>query len=327
MADREPGHPVPIALCADDYAIAPGVDDAILSLAANDRITAFSCMTASTRWKKAAERINPLFGKIDIGLHFTLTQLAPIEPMPRLAPDGRFPSRGRLYAQAYLRSVDLTEIEAEFRRQIDAFTGATGRVPDFIDGHHHVHQLPGIRDVVARVWGKREGWIRNTATDAASVLSRGVAPLRAAVLASIGGAARRTWRRAGIATNADFAGVRSFAEPSFGALMRKYLKRRAPGPPDHVPSGPAGRGARRDRHGDGIARGRACLSVGAGISRGSRRRGVPARADECGRHARGKLRSSSPGRREASSSGDPDFMWHGHAFLSGMAATSAAHDD
>ena len=125
-------------------------------------------MTASTRWKKAAERINPLFGKIDIGLHFTLTQLAPIEPMPRLAPDGRFPSRGRLYAQAYLRSVDLTEIEAEFRRQIDAFTGATGRVPDFIDGHHHVHQLPGIRDVVARVWGKREGWIRNTATDAAS---------------------------------------------------------------------------------------------------------------------------------------------------------------
>lgn len=224
MADREPGHPVPIALCADDYAIAPGVDDAILSLAANDRITAFSCMTASSRWKKAAERINPLFGKIDIGLHFTLTQLAPIEPMPRLAPDGRFPSRGRLYAHAYLRSLDLTEIEAEFRRQIDAFTGATGRVPDFIDGHHHVHQLPGIRDVVARVWGKREGWIRNTATDAASILSRGVAPLRAAVLASIGGAARRTWRRAGIATNADFAGVRSFAEPSFGALMRKYLK-------------------------------------------------------------------------------------------------------
>jgi chitin disaccharide deacetylase len=223
VADREPGRPVPIALCADDYAIAPGVDEAIVELASSERITAFSCMTASPRWKKAAERINPLFGKIDIGLHFTLTQLAPIGPMPQLAPDGRFPSMRRLYAQAFFRRVDLTEIEAEFRRQIDAFTGATGRVPDFIDGHHHVHELPGIRDVVARVWGRRERWIRNTATGAASILGRGVVPLRAAALASIGGAARRTWQRAGIATNAHFSGVRSFAEPSFGALMRKYL--------------------------------------------------------------------------------------------------------
>jgi predicted glycoside hydrolase/deacetylase ChbG (UPF0249 family) len=224
VADRELARPVPIALCADDYAIAPGVDDAIVELALGERITAFSCITASPRWKHAAERINPLFGKIDIGLHFTLTQLTPIDLMPRLAPDRRFPGMGRLYSQAFLRRLDLAEIEAEFRRQIDAFTGATGRVPDFIDGHHHVHQLPGVREVVARVFGTREGWIRNTATDPASVRRRGVAPVRAAVLASIGLAARRTWRAAGIKTNSDFAGVRDFSEPSFGALMRKYLK-------------------------------------------------------------------------------------------------------
>jgi predicted glycoside hydrolase/deacetylase ChbG (UPF0249 family) len=224
VADRQPGSPVPIALCADDYAIAPGVDDAILELAAMDRITAFSCMTASPRWRSSARRINRLFGRVDIGLHFALTQLAPIEPMPHLAPGGRFPEMGRLYAQAFLRRLNLQEIEAEFRRQIDAFTGATGRVPDFIDGHHHVHQLPGVCDAVARVFGRREGWIRNTGTDAASVFRRGVAPLRTAVLGSIGSVARRTWQRAGIKTNTDFAGVRDFSEPSFGALMRKYLQ-------------------------------------------------------------------------------------------------------
>jgi predicted glycoside hydrolase/deacetylase ChbG (UPF0249 family) len=92
-----------------------------------------------------------------------------------------------------------------------------------------VHQLPGIRDVVARVWGNRKGWIRNTATGTASVFGRGVAPLRATVLAAIGAGARRTWQRAGIPTNADFAGVRSFREPSFGALMRMYLSRARPG--------------------------------------------------------------------------------------------------
>jgi chitin disaccharide deacetylase len=50
------------------------------------------------------------------------------------------------------------------------------------------------------------------------------------LLAAFGTMARRTWRAAGIATNADFAGVRSFAERgSYGALMRRYLIGARPG--------------------------------------------------------------------------------------------------
>jgi predicted glycoside hydrolase/deacetylase ChbG (UPF0249 family) len=217
---------VPVALCADDYGISAGVDDGVLELAGRGRITAFSCMTASPRWPQAGAQLGPHFGKIDIGLHFVLTQLTPLGPMPRLAPRERFPSMGTLYAKSFLRQINLLEIEAEFSRQVDAFTAVTGRIPDFVDGHHHVHQLPGIRDVVAQAWSRRRGWIRNTATSATGLTSRSAAPLRAAVLALIGGAARRTWRAAGIATNADFAGVRSFREREpFGALMRRYLKR------------------------------------------------------------------------------------------------------
>jgi predicted glycoside hydrolase/deacetylase ChbG (UPF0249 family) len=219
----------PVALCADDYAISPGVDEGILELAERGRITAFSCLTVSKRWPQAGTRIAQHFGRIDIGLHFALTQFAPLGAMPRLAPDGRFPAMGRVYAQAFLRQIETGEIEAEFSRQVDAFTAVTGRVPDFIDGHHHVHQLPGVRDAVARASRKR-GWIRNTATGAGSIVRRGVAPLRAAVLAAIGRAARRTWQDAGIATNSDFAGVRSFQEREpFGALMRSYLKGARPG--------------------------------------------------------------------------------------------------
>jgi chitin disaccharide deacetylase len=222
--------PTPVAVCADDYGLSSGVDEGILELASGGRITAFSCLTASPRWPRAGSRLGQHFGKIDIGLHFALTQLAPLGPMPALAPDGQLPQRGRLYAKAFLRQLDLDEIEAEFSRQVDAFIASTGRVPDFVDGHHHVHQLPGIRDVVARAWGARRGWIRNTATNPAGIASRAIAPLRAAVLASIGQAARRTWRRAGIGTNADFAGVRSFHERDpFGALMRRYLSGARPG--------------------------------------------------------------------------------------------------
>ena len=228
--ERAPEGSTQVALCADDYALSSGVDDGILELAASGRITAFSCLTASPRWVQAGSRLGQHFGKIDIGLHFALTQLAPLGPMPALAPEGQFPPMGRFYAKAFLRQLDLEEVEAEFSRQVDAFIASTGRVPDFVDGHHHVHQLPGVRDVVARVWGARRGWIRNTATNPASIASRAIAPLRAAVLASIGQAAGRTWRRAGIMTNADFAGVRSFHErDSFGALMRRYLRGARPG--------------------------------------------------------------------------------------------------
>jgi predicted glycoside hydrolase/deacetylase ChbG (UPF0249 family) len=220
---------IPVALCADDYALSPGVDEAILTLAERGRITALSCMTASKHWPQAAAALKPLFGRVEIGLHFTLTQLAPLGPMPRLAPDGRFPTMGRIYAQAVLRAIDAAEIDAELARQLAAFREATGREPDFIDGHHHVHQLRGVREAVARQWAG-PGWVRNTATDFTSIRRRGVAVPRAAVLALYGNAARRTWQRAGLATNADFAGIRSFAESeSYQSLMRGFLKDAAPG--------------------------------------------------------------------------------------------------
>ena len=215
---------IQVALCADDYGLSPGVDEGILALATQKRITALSCMTVSPRWPQAATALNPLFGAVDIGLHFALTRLAPLGPMPRLAPDGSFPPMGRLYAQAALRTIDAGEIAQELERQLKAFVEATGREPDFLDGHHHVHQLPLARDAVARIWGTRTGWIRNTATPLSSIVARGVAMPRAAVLAFYGRAARRVWASAGIKTNTDFAGVRNFNEREpYRALMRRYL--------------------------------------------------------------------------------------------------------
>jgi predicted glycoside hydrolase/deacetylase ChbG (UPF0249 family) len=223
---------ISIALCADDYALSPGVDDGILSLAARDRITALSCMTASVRWFDAAQKLKPFFGRVDIGLHFALTQLAPLGPLPALAPNGRLPSLRDIYLIAMRRAIDPDEVEAELTRQLDAFSQATGRRPDFLDGHHHVHQLPVIREVVARVWRSRaeSGWIRNTATPPGRIFTRGVAIMRAMLLAAFGSAAGRAWRTAGIGTNADFAGVRSFIERKpFRELMRRYLVGAQPG--------------------------------------------------------------------------------------------------
>lgn len=221
---------IPVALCADDYALSPGIDEAILALAQAGRITAFSCMTASKRWPQSAAALKPLLGRVEVGLHFTLTQLSPLGPVPRLAPEGRFPTMDRIYAQALLRAIDTAEIGAELARQLAAFREATGREPDFLDGHHHVHQLRGVREAVVRQWAGKPGWVRNTAASFSAIRKRGTAMPRAAVLALYGNAARRTWQRAGIATNADFSGVRSFAErESYQSLMRGFLKGATPG--------------------------------------------------------------------------------------------------
>ena len=39
-------------------------------------------------------------------------------------------------------------LTAEITRQFEAFAAAFGRPPDFVDGHHHVHLFPQIRDAV-----------------------------------------------------------------------------------------------------------------------------------------------------------------------------------
>lgn len=223
---------VPVALCADDYAIAPGVDEGTLSLARAGRITAVSCMTASPRWPETAAALKPFFWQLDIGLHFTLTQLAPLGPMPKLARGGKLPAARKLYRLAALGWLRPAEIAAELERQIDAFGRELGRLPDFLDGHHHVHQLRGVCAVVARIWPGRSpsGWIRNTATSLAHLRARGVAKSRAALLSFAGRRARRTWEAAEIPTNSDFAGVRNFTDAEqFRTLMQSYLRGAEPG--------------------------------------------------------------------------------------------------
>ena len=73
------------------------------------------------------------------------------------------------------------EIAAEIGRQLDAFEDRLGRPPDFIDGHQHVHVLPGVRrgllDAVASRYAAGSVYLRDPADSAAAIRARGVAVL------------------------------------------------------------------------------------------------------------------------------------------------------
>jgi len=237
-------------LCADDYGIAPGVGRGIRALAAAGRLSATSCMTVFPEWPDEAARLAGAADHIDIGLHLTLTDHAPLGTMPRLAPGGRLPGLGRLIRLAHLRRVDQVEVAGEIARQLDAFEAAVGHPPAFIDGHQHVHLLPVVRDAVLALYGRRldrrHTWMRSCVEPPARILRRRVDAARALVIATLAGPLERAAARAGIACNQGFAGVTSFrpgrtVEADFAAYLDdtgpRPLVMCHPGEPDDVLAG------------------------------------------------------------------------------------------
>lgn len=135
-----------INVIADDYGLSPGIGDAIRELLDRGKITGTSCMTLFPEWPDEAkllrQRNTPL--KPDIGLHLTLTDFAPVS---RPGADERMPQLNVLLARSFLGGIDRKRVEAELDMQLDRFVESMGRLPDFIDGHQHVHFL-----AVARRW-------------------------------------------------------------------------------------------------------------------------------------------------------------------------------
>lgn len=225
--------PLPaITLCADDYGLAPGVSDAILALIDLGRLQATGCMTGSPHWPHAAPLLRAMEGKADCGVHLTLTDQVPLGAMPSLAPGGRFPSLPELLKRSLTRRLDRAEIKAELLRQIDAFEEHFGRAPDFLDGHHHVHQMPVIGGVVLELWRERlggHGWVRSCVEPLPAILRRGIDPIRATIISSLGLGFRRRLKALGVPHNTSFRGVYDFSgRVPFGQLFRRFTD--TPGP-------------------------------------------------------------------------------------------------
>jgi predicted glycoside hydrolase/deacetylase ChbG (UPF0249 family) len=145
----------PIIISADDFGQSAVIDTAIITLIQKKCLSAASCLTLSPRWIEAAKLITPEIRQLaDIGLHLDFTQFAQSSGKPL----------GMLIIRSLLRSLSKEAIIANINLQLDAFEQALGSVPDYVDGHQHVHQLPQIRDVLLERLLKRYGtelpWIR-----------------------------------------------------------------------------------------------------------------------------------------------------------------------
>ena len=138
----------PLVICADDYALSPGICSGILELAELGRISATSVMTLSPHWPAWAGHVAELQNRIDVGLHLDWTS-------DFAQRQGWGAALGPLMLRSLLRMLSPRQVRAQIHHQLDLFEQHAGTLPDHVDGHQHVQQFPVIREALVEVLLKR----------------------------------------------------------------------------------------------------------------------------------------------------------------------------
>lgn len=144
-------------LCADDFGQSKPINAAIIELIRVWRVGATSVMSQGPAWPEGACALRDYQQLTDVGLHLNLTHR--FEGL-----EGTRPLIWWLYA-ASRGKLQRAQLRAAFLSQIDLFVRHFGRLPDYLDGHQHVHSFAGIREVLTELidecWKDRpKPWVR-----------------------------------------------------------------------------------------------------------------------------------------------------------------------
>lgn len=209
-----------ITLCADDFGLNPGVSQGILKLVRSKRLSAVSCMVNMPDFIHHAKELMDFKSQVQIGLHFNLTEGDLISTTSQ-----RCFHLNELLIKAYLRLIKASFVAKELNAQLDRFIELTGCLPDFIDGHQHVHQFPGIRQVVLDVYKERFQGKKTFIRITSPAISLPQYQLKTKILEMIGGSVlHHQINQLGIPHNNCFAGIYDFAkESNYRSLFRRWL--------------------------------------------------------------------------------------------------------
>jgi len=209
-----------LAVCADDFGLAPGISAGIARLAGAGRLTAVSCLTNGVHWATGAPLLKDLPATVDVGLHLNFTEGRPLSPrLAKIWP--QFPSLPVLIARAHLGALPRGAMRNEVHAQLAAFNRARGAPPTFIDGHQHVHHLPVLRSIILDMVEHVQPLpaLRNTGR----VLGPGSGLKRWLIENTGGRALAREAQQRQLAHNPALLGAYDFVDPDYRALMQRWL--------------------------------------------------------------------------------------------------------
>jgi len=144
---------------ADDFGLSEAVNRGVIAAHENGIVTSASIMAGGDAFAHAVALAKG-HPSLDVGVHLTLTEQLPVaDSVPSLVgDDGRFAPHATRFAARYLHGeIALADVRAELQAQIRRVR-EHGIAPSHLDGHQHVHVLPGIARVVAEL--ARENGIR-----------------------------------------------------------------------------------------------------------------------------------------------------------------------
>lgn len=211
-----------LSLCADDFGQSAAIDAGILSLLGRGRLQATSVLSEGPDWADGAARLRELLAQseypAEVGLHLNLTHPFAGAPLARPLSRWLLASQLRLVSQAAVRD--------SFLRQVDAFVRHFGRLPDYLDGHQHVHAFPVVRDavmdIIDRCWqgqGARP-WLR-----VPERLTGGDAAFKAFVLRTSTRGFGALAESRGLRTTPAFGGMYSLLpDDGFEGRMKRWLR-------------------------------------------------------------------------------------------------------
>lgn len=139
---------------ADDFGLTRLVSQGILDAHYYGIVTSTSLMANGEAFDAAIE-MSGRAPRLSVGVHLVLTQGIPVSPafeIPTLVDaHGRlFLTLGQFLNRIVTRRISPREIEIELRAQIVKVLGAS-ITPSHLDGHKHLHVLPGISEIVLRL--------------------------------------------------------------------------------------------------------------------------------------------------------------------------------
>ena len=139
---------------ADDFGLTRAVSSGIIDAHRDGIVTSTTLMANGVAFE-AAVSMSRRAPRLGVGVHLNLTSGEPVSDalaIPSLVDrKGRLHlTPGRLLRALVARQVNLFDVESELRRQIAKVLRA-GIVPTHLDGHKHVHVLPGVSDIVIRL--------------------------------------------------------------------------------------------------------------------------------------------------------------------------------
>jgi hypothetical protein len=123
---------------ADDLGLTPGVSDGIIAAYTQGIVTSTSALMNTAHIHRDLPRSRQACPNLGIGVHLTLTEGQPL--MPREKVRSLVDENGCFYKLNHnpeqIRGLDLDEVRAEWKTQIESFQGY-GFDPDHLDSHHH----------------------------------------------------------------------------------------------------------------------------------------------------------------------------------------------